>query len=275
MKTILTLAGLFIFILGNANEGQDLFKVTCVACHTIGKGKLVGPDLMNVTEKRSQEWLVAFIRSSSTMIKSGDTDAKAISEEYKGILMPDNLYSDAQILSILAYIEQGGTGDAEQASVVVDILSETTSNNIESGAFLFSGEKRLANGGAACSSCHSVKDERIFSGGTLAKDLTESWDNMGSSGVAAIISSSPFPVMNMAYSKHVLNEEEVIDLTAYLKSVSEERYYQRSSDFSLAFAIFGIAFFIMILISTVVLYFKRKSLPVNYDILSRPSKVVN
>jgi len=98
---------------------------------------------------------------------------------------------------------------------------------------------------------------------------------MGSSGVAAIIKSSPFPVMNMAYSKHGLNEEEIIDLTAYLKSVSEERYYQRSSDFSLTFAIFGILFFIMIIMATVILYYKRKSLPVNYDILSRPSKVVN
>ena len=275
MKTLLTLLGLFIFILGNANEGQDLFNVTCVACHTIGKGKLVGPDLMNVTEKRSQEWLVAFIKSSSTMIKSGDVDAKAIFEEFKGILMPDNVYSDSQILSILEYIEQGGSGDSEQATVAVDILSEVTFENINSGAFLFSGEKHLTNGGAACNSCHSVKDERIFSGGTLAKDLTETWDNMGSSGVAAIIRSSPFPVMNMAYSKHALTEEEVIDLTSYLKSVSEERYYQRSSDFSLAFAIFGILFFIMILISTVILYYKRKSLPVNYEILSRPSKVVN
>ena len=274
MKTLLTLLGLFIFAFGNANDGQDLFKLTCAACHTVGKGKLVGPDLMNVTEKRSQDWLVAFIKSSSTMIKSGDTDAKAISEEFKGILMPDNNYSDVEILSILAYIEQGGTGDGEQV-VAVDILSEVTSKNIESGAFLFSGEKRLANGGAACTSCHSVKDERIFSGGTLAKNLTETWDNMGSSGVAAIIKSSPFPVMNMAYSKHSITEEEVIDLTAYLKSVSEERFYQRSADFSLTFAIFGIFFFIMIIIVTVILYYKRKSLPVNYDILSRPSKVVN
>jgi len=275
MKTLITLLGIFIFTLGNANEGQDLFNVTCTACHTIGKGKLVGPDLMSVTEKRSQEWLVAFIKSSSTVIKSGDADAKAISEEYKGILMPDNAYSDSQILSILDYIEQGGSGDSGEAVVVFDILSEVTSQNIESGAFLFSGEKRLSNGGAACSSCHSVKDERIFSSGTLAKDLTETWDNMGSPGVAAIIRSSPFPVMNMAYSKHSLTDEEVIDLTAYLKSVSEERYYQRSSDFSLAFAIFGILVFIMILTGTVILYFKRKSYPVNYDILNRPSKVVN
>ncbi len=274
MKTLLSLTALFIFLLGNANEGQDLFKLTCAACHTVGKGKLVGPDLLNISEKRSQEWLITFIKSSGAMIKSGDADAIAIFKEYKGILMPDNLYTDAQIIAILDYIKGGGPKDGEQI-VVVDILSETTSKNIESGALLFSGEKRLSKGGAACNSCHSVKDERIFSGGTLAKNLTETWDNMGSSGVAAVIRSSPFPVMNKAYSNHSLTEDEVIDLTAYLKSVSEERYYQRSSDFSLAFAIFGILFFLMIMIVTIVLYFKRKSYPVNYDILSRPSKVVN
>lgn len=274
MKTILTLVGLLIFLLGNANEGEDLFKLTCAACHTVGKGRLVGPDLLNVTEKLSQDWLISFIKSSSAVIKSGDADAIAISKEYNGILMPDNLYTDAQIRAILDYIKEGGPKDGEQV-VVVDILSETTSQNIESGAFLFSGENRFANGGAACNSCHSVKDERIFSGGTLAKNLTESWDNMGSSGVAAIIRSSPFPVMNKAYQAYALTEEEIIDLTAYLKSVSKERYYQRSSDFSLAFAFFGFVFFIMIFIVTIALYFKRKSYPVNYDILNRPSKVVN
>jgi len=274
MKTLFTLVGLLIFIHGNANEGEDLYKLTCAACHTVGKGKLVGPDLQNISEKRSQDWLVSFIKSSGSMIKNGDADALAIFEEYKGILMPDNLYNDAQILSILDYIKEGGPGEGEQVAVV-DIVSETTQENINAGALLFSGEKRLANGGAACNSCHSVKDERIFSGGTLAKNLTETWDNMGSSGVAAVIKSSPFPVMNMAYSKYPITEEEVIDLTAYLKSVSEERYYQRASDFSLAFASFGILFFIMIIMSTVILYFKRKSLPVNHDILNRPSKVVN
>ncbi len=81
MKTLFTLVGLLIFILGNANEGQDLFKLTCAACHTVGKGKLVGPDLQNISEKRSQDWLVSFIKSSGTMIKSGDADAVAIFEE--------------------------------------------------------------------------------------------------------------------------------------------------------------------------------------------------
>lgn len=274
MKTILTLLGLFIFFIGNANEGEDLFNLTCKACHTVGKGRLVGPDLQNITEKRGQDWLLSFIKSSSAMIKSGDADAVAISKEFNGLLMPDNLYTDAQILAILDYIKGGGPKDGEQVAIV-DILDGTSTKNIAAGAAFFSGEARLTNGGAACNSCHSVKDERIFSGGTLAKNLTETWDNMGSSGVAAVIKSPPFPVMNMAYSKYPLTEDEVIDLTAYLKSVSQERYYQRSADFSLAFAIFGILFFIMIIIVTVVLYYRRKSLPVNFEILSRPSKVVN
>jgi len=275
MKTLLTLFGLFIFIIGNANEGQNLFNATCKACHTIGQGRLVGPDLKNISDKRSQQWLLAFIKSSTIMIKSGDAEAVAIAKEYNGILMPDNLFTDTQILSILEYIDQGGSGIDGEEMAIVDILSETTDENINSGAALFSGEKRLSNGGAACSACHSVKDERIFSSGTLAKDLTETWDNMGSSGVAAIIRSSPFPVMNLAYQNYTLTEEEVIDLTAYLRSVSKERYYQRSSDFSLLFAIFGIAVFMMIVTGTIILYFKRKSHPVNYDILNRPSKVVN
>jgi hypothetical protein len=188
--------------------------------------------------------------------------------------MPDNSYSDSQIISILDYIKTGGSQDTGQVATV-DILSETTPANINAGALLFSGQNRLANGGAACNSCHSVKDERIFSGGTLAKNLTESWDNMGSAGVAAVVRNSPFPVMNKAYLDRPLTEEEVINLTAYLKSVSQERYYQRSSDFSLAFGIFGFVFFVMILIVTIALYFKRKSYPVNFDILNRPSKVVN
>jgi len=260
----------------SAGEGEDLFKKTCAACHTIGQGRLVGPDLKNVTEKRSQDWLISFIKSSTKKINSGDADAKAIFEEYNKLLMPDNNYTDAQVLAVLDYIGQGGSTDGAQAAApAVDILSGTTSENINIGASLFSGNQYLANGGAACSSCHKVRDERIFSSGTLAKDLSESYDVMGSAGIAAIIKSSPFPVMNTAYKNHALTEEEVLNLTAYLKSVSEQRIYQIPTDFSLLFAFFGVVVFVMIFMSTIILYFKRKKLPVNYKILNRPSKVVN
>jgi len=276
MKTLLLIIGIFAFTILSAGEGEDLFKKTCAACHTIGQGRLVGPDLKNVTEKRSQDWLISFIKSSTKKINSGDADAKAIFDEYNKLLMPDNNYTDAQVLAVLNYISTGGSGNGVLATVpAVDILSGITSENINIGASLFSGNQRLTNGGVACSSCHKVRDERIFSSGTLAKDLSESYDVMGSAGVAAIIKSSPFPVMNTAYKNHALTEDEVLNLTAYLKSVSEQRIYQLPTDFSMFFAFFGVVVFVMIFMSTVILYFKRKKFPVNKEILDRPSKVIN
>jgi len=276
MRTLLLIFGIFVFTIVSADEGEDLFKTTCAACHTIGKGRLVGPDLNNITEKRSQDWLLSFIKSSTAMVNSGDADAKAIFEDYNKLLMPDNNYTDAQVMAVLNYIGKGGSGDAAGSGApAVDILSKVTPENISAGAQLFAGKQRLTNGGPVCSSCHKVTDERIFSSGTLAKDLSESHDNMGSAGIAAIIKSPPYPVMKQAYKNHDLTEEEIINLTAYLKSVSEQRIYQRPTDFSVFFAILGIVVFVMIFMSTIILYFKRKKLAVNHDILNRPSKVVN
>jgi len=49
--------------------------VTCNACHSIGGGKKIGPDLKGITERRDEAWLVKFIQSSQTMVKEGDTAA--------------------------------------------------------------------------------------------------------------------------------------------------------------------------------------------------------
>jgi len=195
--------------------------------------------------------------------------------------MPDNNYTRSQIINVLKYISQTsginqGSGTGAQATApATDILNGTTAENISAGAAIFSGKQRPVNGGAACSSCHKVRDERIFSSGTLAKDLSQVYDVMGSAGIAAIVKSPPFSVMGAAYKNHPLTEEEVINLTAYLKSVSEERVYQRPGDFSIIFLVLGLLVFVVIYVSTSILYFRRKKLAVNHDILSRSSKVIN
>lgn len=276
MRIILLIIGIFIITLVRAQEGEQLFKTNCAACHTIGKGRLVGPDLLNVTEKRSEQWLISFIKSSTSKIKSGDADANAIFKEYNSILMPDMNYSEAQIINILGYIKLGGAGTAGQENnVITDILSGTTVSNVNAGTKLFSGNKLLTNGGPACTSCHKVRDERIFSSGTLAKDLSQSFELIGSAGISGIIRNPPFPVMAATYKNHPLTGEEIVNLTAYLASVSQERIYQRSNDFSIAFVFFGIIVFTLILMTMVILYFNRKRLAVNHEILSRSSSVVN
>ena len=71
------------------DPGEQVFNTTCFACHTIGGGRLIGPDLAGVHEKRSQEWLEEFIKSSQSMINAGDAEAVALFEEYSSLLMPD------------------------------------------------------------------------------------------------------------------------------------------------------------------------------------------
>lgn len=109
MKTFyLFCLGLSFLFTGNLTYGADQAPSewqVCSACHTIGKGKLVGPDLKGVTERRSETWLISFIRSSQTMIKNGDAEAVKIFEENNKIPMPDNNLSDDQIRGILTYIK--------------------------------------------------------------------------------------------------------------------------------------------------------------------------
>ncbi len=61
-----------------AQNGENLFKTTCSACHTIGKGILIGPDLANVHMRREKQWIFSFIKSSQSVIKQGDATAVAL-----------------------------------------------------------------------------------------------------------------------------------------------------------------------------------------------------
>lgn len=277
MRISIIVIAMLTFMYGNANQGKDIFNRTCAPCHTIGKGRLVGPDLKNITEKRNQKWLIDFIKSSQSVIKSGDSDAVASYKEYNNLLMPDQPLNNGQVITVLDYISETSSGKsgAENTEVAQDILAGATENDVSIGLKLFTGENRLTNNGASCISCHKVKDDRVFSSGTMAKELTETHSVMGSAGVSAILNSPPFPAMGEAYKDKPLTEEEVFALNAYLKSVSDNHIYQHPVDFGFAFAIYGIIIFVMIFLSIIILYYKRKRLSVNYKILRRQSAVIN
>src|SRR5512133_3314906 len=108
-KILLYLFTLLLFCgtcnLQSQNTGEETFKSVCAACHTIKMGRKVGPDLSGIYLIRNNEWLTQFIRSSQKFIKSGDTAAIAIYEEYNKIPMPDNQLSDEQILGVIEYIK--------------------------------------------------------------------------------------------------------------------------------------------------------------------------
>ncbi len=184
------------------HEGAQYFKQVCVACHTINGGTLVGPDLANVHDRRSDVWLQKFIKSPQALIKSGDPDAVAVFEQYNKIIMPDPPFTDKQITAIIGYIKAASGGEAQSAgagtaggetAASVDTGIGSTEEDIIMGQNLFQGKVRLANGGPTCISCHDVKNDAIIGGGILARELTTVFSRMGEPGVRAILGSAPFP----------------------------------------------------------------------------------
>lgn len=85
-------------------EGGKLFTLNCKACHQLEQ-RLVGPPLQGVDTRHDEAWILKFVKSSQTMVKSGDSAAVALFNTYNQVIMPDQSLTDDQIKSILAYIK--------------------------------------------------------------------------------------------------------------------------------------------------------------------------
>jgi len=78
------------------------FESKCFACHSVGGGKKLGPDIAGVTKRRTDAWLTQWLKSPDKMLQT-DADAKAMLKEYNNIPMPNQGLSDTEIAQYLAY----------------------------------------------------------------------------------------------------------------------------------------------------------------------------
>lgn len=78
------------------------FESKCLACHSIGQGKKLGPDLAGVTTRRTDAWLTQWMKSPEKMLET-DADAKAMLKEYNNLPMPNQGLSNTEVAQYLAY----------------------------------------------------------------------------------------------------------------------------------------------------------------------------
>jgi cytochrome c2 len=92
-----------------ASVGKTLFgRRGCSGCHAIGKkGRMAGPDLAGVTQRRSNQWLKEWLKSPDTMVYS-DSTAKALFQQYGKVKMPNLKLSDEEVDALIAYLDQAG-----------------------------------------------------------------------------------------------------------------------------------------------------------------------
>lgn len=86
-------------------KGEETFAAKgCVACHKIGGGKLVGPDLKGVTARRDEAWLKKMILRPDVMIKD-DEVAKKLFVEHLTPMPNQNVDPKTELPFILAYLK--------------------------------------------------------------------------------------------------------------------------------------------------------------------------
>ncbi len=87
-----------------AAKGKELFGTKgCTACHTVGGGRLVGPDLKGVTERRDKEWIIHMILNPDSMINN-DPVAKQLLQEYN-VPMPNQGVTPEEAEAIYEYLK--------------------------------------------------------------------------------------------------------------------------------------------------------------------------
>jgi mono/diheme cytochrome c family protein len=86
-------------------KGQEVFaEKGCTACHKVGGGKLVGPDLKGVTARRDEAWIKRMILRPDVMIKE-DELAKKLFAEHLTPMPNQNVDPQRELPPLLAYLK--------------------------------------------------------------------------------------------------------------------------------------------------------------------------
>ena len=86
-------------------KGMYLFKTRCAACHTIGKGDALGPDLVHVTTQRDRSWVARYLAGPDQMLVERDPIALQLFAKYRGVRMPNLGLDPEEIAALLLHID--------------------------------------------------------------------------------------------------------------------------------------------------------------------------
>jgi len=215
------LTALLVFLVAwpaavQAQDDASFFRRNCHSCHTIGGGRLTGPDLKEVTQRKDREWLERFISNPKGVMDSGDPYAQQLLQEARGVVMPtvQGMTRD-RARAVLDLID--AESKLKKSQFVGLQISDRpfTREEVTEGWALFRGEKKLAAGGAPCVSCHTVRGTPGLGGGKLGPDLSRVYERLqGRKGLAAWLVSPATPTMQAVFRDKVLQNEEIVPLVA-------------------------------------------------------------
>lgn len=205
-------------------EAAAFFRQNCMSCHTIGGGRLTGPDLRNVHQRRDRDWLVRFLLNPRSMIESGDAYARQIYEDSRRVVMPAVSGMTAErAAALLSLIEtESAAGDSQFKGLQISDRP-FSSADIALGRAIFRGNRKLANRGSACLACHTVRGLDSLSGGRLGPDLTRAYERLGGrKNMGAWLFAPATPTMSPLFGGHPLEQDEILALLAFFENTAKQ-----------------------------------------------------
>jgi mono/diheme cytochrome c family protein len=204
-------------------DGRILFQTNCSSCHNI-HNEVLGPQLASITKKRTEDWLLRFIRNSQSVIAGGDSYAIFLFERYHHQVMPSfRTLNETEIKSILHYIEIESLSPSNDLASGINVDQES-SPSVFHGQMIFQLQ---------CQACHFIDHEGGCgpSLGSVPKRHPNRWLKAFIRNSQKVIQSGdPYAVHlfdrfdhRVMVSMEFLQDEDIDDVLNYIK-------YRASSD---------------------------------------------
>ena len=207
-----------------AQDTPDYFRQNCMNCHTIGGGRLTGPDLKDVTQRKDRAWLANFMANPKAVIDSGDPYAQKIFEESRNVPMPTLPgLTKERLENLLDLIEAESKLEESQFKGLQISTKPFTDADRTLGRAIFLGHQRLEAGGTSCISCHSMYDTPALGGGRLGPDLTNIYERLkGRQALSAWLNAPGTETMLPIFKNHPMTADEINGLAAYFEASAGE-----------------------------------------------------
>lgn len=131
------------------DRGEPLFRTRCASCHSITgqhDNDMLGPDLLDISQRRDRQWLFQWIMAPDQMLKAKDPIAMALYQQYNELAMPNMRLNAQEVGDVLYYIEQeslranantnankpSATPLTDNAELISETLATASDNNQES-----------------------------------------------------------------------------------------------------------------------------------------------
>lgn len=209
-----------------ADGDADDFRQNCASCHTIGGGRLVGPDLKGVEQRQKRAWLVRFIREPQAVLAEGDAYAAKLLAEARNVAMPPIAgMTDkraGQLLDLIA--AESALEKSRFASTGVSDRPFTPAD-VARGRELFLGGTALQQGGPACVACHAAGGAGpLGGGGRLGPDLSDAFARLGGrKALGAWLSAPATPTMKPLFGARPLDgDQDLLPLLAFLEDAARQ-----------------------------------------------------